>query len=415
MKRLSNLIGTCLSASLFVACGGGDNGLSTSTPVTLAPQIGSQSFGSPPAFGRSASRHVRKNLVTETVLYKFSDGTDGGFPAGLTNINDTLYGTTYDGGASYGTVFSVTTAGTYAQLYGFGGPDGATPEAGLTNVNGTLYGTTSAGGTAGYGTVFSLTPGGVENVLHSFGTSLYLQDGTDPRSGMINVNGTLYGTTAGLASIHSNGVLFKITTAGVEKVLHYFAGGSDGAMPLAGPISVNGTLYGTTVLGGAYGYGVVYKVTNGKETVLHSFAGGSDGANPYSDLINVKGTLYGTTNYGGGSGPGYGTVFSITTAGVEKVLYSFTGSPAGDGRNPYAGLTKVNSTLYGTTFGGGAHFSGTVFSITTAGVEKVLYSFAANPDGAYPYYGLTDVNGTLYGTTSGGGYGAGTVYSLSGF
>ena len=80
-------------------------------------------------------------------------------------------------------------------------------------------------------------------------------------------------------------------------------------MPL---IDVNGTLYGTTNFGGAYGPGTVFSISaSGKEKVLHSFAGGSDGAGPYGGLIDVNGTLYGTTEFGGGTHR-HGTVFALT-------------------------------------------------------------------------------------------------------
>jgi uncharacterized repeat protein (TIGR03803 family) len=86
-------------------------------------------------------------------------------------------------------------------------------------------------------------------------------------------------------------------------------------------LEVNGTLYGTTWVGGTYGLGTVFSMTtSGKEHVLHSF-NGSDGAHPETDLIDVNGTLYGTTHVGGfkwGCKPningtaGCGTVFALT-------------------------------------------------------------------------------------------------------
>jgi uncharacterized repeat protein (TIGR03803 family) len=100
------------------------------------------------------------------VLHSFGNGTDGSKPsAGLIDVQGTLYGTTRSGGGSpsctsgCGTVFSVTTGGTENVLHSFGdGTDGAQPFAGLVDVKGTLYGTTAQGGTYGYGTVFALTP-----------------------------------------------------------------------------------------------------------------------------------------------------------------------------------------------------------------------------------------------------------------
>jgi uncharacterized repeat protein (TIGR03803 family) len=94
------------------------------------------------------------------------------------------------------------------------------------------------------------------------------------------------------------------------------------------------------------------------------------------------------------------------------VLYSFNGR---SGKSPYASLTDVNGMLYGTTSSGGANGDGTVFQITPSGAERVLHSFEGGSlDGAFPFASLTNVKGTLYGTTSGGGgKGDGTVFSLS--
>jgi hypothetical protein len=152
--------------------------------------------------------------------------------------------------------------------------------------------------------------------------------------------------------------------------------------------------------------------------VLHSFGNGTDGKYPEASLLNVKGTLYGTTQNGGQYGHGiisYGTVFSITPSGNEKVLHSF--GNGNDGRYPDASLIDVNRTLYGTTTQGYA--GGTVFSIKPSGTEKVVHSFAGGLDGQDPFASLSDVNGTLYGTTVlGGQYGTryvsyGTVFSLT--
>jgi uncharacterized repeat protein (TIGR03803 family) len=187
-----------------------------------------------------------------------------------------------------------------------------------------------------------------------------------------------------------------VTTTGAEKVLYSFEGGSDGANPYAGLVNVKGTLYGTTYLGGANGYGTVFSVTTtGAEKVLYSFHGSPDGAYPYASLLNVNGTLYGTT-YSGGSGClsyGCGTIFSVTMTGTEKALYSFGGGSDGDGAEPFASLIDVNGTLYGTTAGGGVNGNGTVFSVTMTGEEKVLYRFAGGSDGVEPWAGLINVKG----------------------
>jgi uncharacterized repeat protein (TIGR03803 family) len=208
---------------------------------------------------------------------------------------------------------------------------------------------------------------GAESVLHSFTENL---DGAEPWAALINVDGTFYGTTH-LGGASNSGTVFKISRSGTETVVYSFKGGSDGAGPVAGLVDVNGALYGTTGVGGTgtscyESCGTVFKMTfSGAETVLYNFKGGSDGNDPWGVLTNVGGTLYGTTYAGGGSGCyggyGCGTVFKITASGTESVIHSFTG--AWDGATPRAGLLDVNGTLYGTTYAGGKHGVGTVFSI----------------------------------------------------
>jgi uncharacterized repeat protein (TIGR03803 family) len=236
---------------------------------------------------------------------------------------------------------------------------------------------------------------------------------------LINLNGTLYGTTYD-GGAYYGGTVFSVTMKGTEKVVHGFGRGTDGSQPLAGLINVKGVLYGTTPTGGANGIGAVFSVTRtGAEKVTHSFSGRPEGENPDAALIDIKGTLYGTASTGGQHGGG--TVFSVTTTGKEKTLYSFCSKrKCADGSDPEAALIDVNGTLYGTTFyGGGAGCArigcGTVFSVTTTGKEKVLYSFGGGSgDGANPYAALINVNGTLYGTTFyGGANGAGTVFSIA--
>lgn len=125
----------------------------------------------------------------------------------------------------------------------------------------TLYGTTVNGGTDDYGTVFKIdAKAGTETVLHSFtgGT-----DGYDPEASLINVKGVLYGTTY-RGGPNGGGTVFKVNPKnGAEKVLYSFcaqASCADGDGPVAGLIDVNGTLYGTTDVGGAYGQGTVFKI-----------------------------------------------------------------------------------------------------------------------------------------------------------
>ena len=238
-----------------------------------------------------------------------------------------------------------------------------------------------------------------------------------PVASLIALNGTLYGTTE-LGGAAGSGTVFEVSTSGKESVLHNFAGGSDGSLPVASLVALNGKLYGTTESGGSCtgsgGCGTVFEVsTSGSESVLYSFKGGTDGEYPFAGLIAVNGELYGTTYLGGAAG--YGTVFKVNTSGSESVVHSFGSLP--DGAYPMAGLIALHGALYGTTFAGGTGAGyGTVFKMSMSGKDHVIYSFNPNTnnDGEAPEAGVIALKGKLYGTTPYGGANAyGTVFEVS--
>jgi uncharacterized repeat protein (TIGR03803 family) len=239
-------------------------------------------------------------------------------------------------------------AGTYNLLYSFqGGNDGANPMAGLLDVNGTMFGTTGGGGSAGSGTVFSLNPStGAETVLYTFQGG---SDGADPLASLIKLGGKLYGTSY-FGGVNDGGTVFSVNPeTGNEKVVYAFQNLGSGNNPQASLINVNGALLGTTVYGGdtkcgeAGGCGTVFSVDpkTSAETVVYGFQGGNDGIFPVAGLVNFAGTLYGTTLYGGGANNG-GTAFSVNPdTGVETVVHSFQGG--NDGLNVQAPLVKVGT------------------------------------------------------------------------
>ena len=397
---------------------------------------------------------------TETVVYSFcgeKNCADGDQPfASLLDVNGTLYGTTEWGGThckwdvplGCGTVFSVNpTTGAETVVYSLCSQkkcnDGAWTAASLIYIKGTLYGATSGRGIYYGGTAFALNPStGAQTVLHSFGSGT---DGVNPWAGLLDVNGTLYGTTCCGGANANGGTVFALNPkTGVETVVYSFCSQTnctDGAGPLASLTEVNGTLYGTTASGGANlacFCGTVFSVnpTTGAETVIYSFCSQKnckDGAGPVGSLIAVNGSLYGTTSGGGsntncpnsGGFAGCGTVFAIDlSTGAETVLHSF--GKGTDGMQPDAGLTEVKGSLYGTTQQGGSNANcgwggqggcGTVFSIDLSTLrENVLYSFCSQAnctDGMFPLSNLVAVKGVLYGTTRlGGTNGSGTVFAI---
>lgn len=215
--------------------------------------------------------------------------------------------------------------------------------------------------------------------------------------------------------------MFRIAPDGTETVLHAFQAGSDGWQPSAGLIADGaGNFYGITAGGGGgncqLGCGTVFKITPaGTETILYAFQGGTDGVAPVGPLLmDGSGNLYGTTGAGGGctiATTGCGTVFKLAPDGTESVLYAFQGGM--DGWGPQSGvITDKAGNLYGTTIWGGVTSAchavsgngcGVVFEVTPAGAEKVLYAFRGQ-GGRYPEAGLLfGKHGELYGTATQGG------------
>jgi uncharacterized repeat protein (TIGR03803 family) len=370
----------------------------------------------------------------EKVLHRFKNDGDGAEPtAGLIfDAAGNLYGTASNNGASgSGTAFELTpkTDGGWTEkvLHGFGGDgDGIEPSAGLIfDADGNLYSTTLNGGAYGGGTVFELTPrpdgSWKERVLHSFGAHNG-KGGICPYAGLVlDAAGNLYGTTS--MGGDGGGTVFELTpTAGglwTEKVLVNFNEGN-GSYPVAGLIfDTAGNLYGTTFVGGGFGWGTVFELKRTArgwaEAVLHSFnTNGKDGYNPYATLIlDDAGNLYGTTSAGGVAGGG--TVFELMPkAGgrwTEVILHSFLNNPR-DGFDPITSLIFDSAgNLYGTTREGGDSDCdcGAVFELTPRAAgswkEKVLYRFQGKGRGGIgPYAGLIlDGADDLYGTTQNGG------------
>ena len=356
-----------------------------------------------------------------TVLHSFNQSDGQLAESALVQGSDgNFYGTTALGGDNRkGTVFKIDSTGNLTTLHSFSGfpSDGANPIAGLMQGNdGNFYGTTALGGMFYQGTLFRITPAGAVTILHSF--SGLLGDGSVPMGGLVQTSdGSLYGTTA-LGGAHSKGTVFR-TALGIVVTLHSFSGSpAEGANPTAKLVrGSDGNFYGTTVRGGAQNLGTAFKISAlGSFVTLHSFSGSpGEGAGPVAGLVQGSdGNFYGTTALGGEHY--LGTAFKITSAGSLTTLHSFTGS-SGEGASPLAGLVQgSDGNFYGTTALGGTHYLGTLFKITPAGSLTTLYSLSGSPgEGASPVAALVQgSDGNFYGTTGlGGAHYWGTVFKFS--
>ena len=349
-------------------------------------------------------------------------------------------------------------AQTYTVVHAFtGGGDGQYPWTGLTmDRAGNLYGTTVSGGGGactgdfgtGCGVVFKLShtaSGWVFAPLHVFTGS---NDGQAPLSRLIfGPDGRLYGATAngGSGSCSTEwgsgcGIVFSLSPPQnacksvlcpwTERIIYHFQGQFDGGVPI-GDLAFDqaGNLYGTTIVRGANGAGVVYKLSpsNGEwtQTIVWAFTDYGDGGHPWGGVVfDSTGNLYGTTAAGGyfDQGECYegcGTVFQLTpsdSSWTENTLHTFNGS---DGGFSAADLIFDGAgNLYGNTTSGGSNNGGTVFELTPSGgmwTFSSLLTDLSNGIQGGPWATMTiDKSGNLLGTRKSGGlYGAGTVFTMT--
>jgi uncharacterized repeat protein (TIGR03803 family) len=347
-----------------------------------------------------------------TTLHSFN-GTNGMSPYGglILGSDGSFYGTTMSGGASgLGTVFKINSAGSLTVLRSFNSTDGKNPVSGLLLANDALfYGVTSSGGAGtSRGTLFSISSTGTFSSLKSFKGSpakpySVLTQGSD---------GSLYGSTDSGGAFFK-GSVYKVNLAGRIDLLHGLNGAVDGEKPRAKLIQgSDGNFYSTAWQGGAPsgGGGTAFKVTSGGVfTLLRSCLVGQNPSQLYGGLIQgVDGNFYGMS-----IGSNDGTIYKMTPAGVTTVLHSFNGT---NGTSVQSDLTRgSDGNFYGVAAGGGANFVGTIFKITPAGAFTLLHSFTGAAGGSNPRGALIEgTGGDYFGVTSGGGtLGFGSIFKFN--
>ena len=327
------------------------------------------------ALGYGTLFRLQNGSSNEKILHRFTGGLDGGYLlSGPVVVGGVLYGVTEIGGSTYvsggqsgyGVIYSQFQNGTHFRVvYNFAGgtADGGNPVGGMVAIGQTLYGTTSGGGASGFGTVWSYDLAhGTERVLYSFKGG---SDGGTPTGALLVQNNKLYGTTGGNTS--AAGTLFSIDLAsGAEAVLSRFANGRG---PQSGLLALNGLLYGTLPQGGVNQTGSVFSFdpTTRILTTVYSFppvveqTGVSQGQ-PFAGLIaDQAGMIYGTTfgsTYCGPCPPGNFTlwttqnsVFSLNPAtGALQDIYSpGLGATGSQGYVNQPELTFWRNSLYLTT------------------------------------------------------------------
>jgi uncharacterized repeat protein (TIGR03803 family) len=340
-----------------------------------------------------------------TVLASF-EGTNGANPRGtmVTDNAGNFYGVTYGGGESNaGTVFKISMSGNLTVLHDFYADPGQNPYAGLlVGADGNFYGTTES-----YSTVFKITPSGVfSNLTSYFGMNGETLNSVLAQGG----DGYLYGV-AGLKGFSAQGgVAFKLSTSGGSPTIVSQFGSAAGTQLLNSMVPwLGGFYFGSSVFGGANGYGELFAMTNtGGPLFPKNDFNGTWGAYPFAPVVVANGTsgygyVYGGTAAGGPNGDGVIYSYDLyNTYGPYDVLFAFNGA---NGSGVYGKLlvepVAQNANIYyGTTRFGGAYGRGTVFELTPANFT-LLTSFpqATSPQPAYSGV-IQAADGNFYGITT---------------
>ncbi len=319
-----------------------------------------------------------------------------------------------DGGGppGWGTIYRADLSGAVTPIHVFSSAEAMFPNGDLIEgLDGVLYGTAYEGGTGGVGTIFRCDKSGNFAVIFNFPSS----DGAAyPSAGLTrSTDGSFYGTTL-IGGPAGGGVVFRITPAGDFTTIASFP--SAGAPQIAHPVASvtlapDGSLWGTAADGGFDNAGGVFRIPlpdTGLQ-ILHE-NGINVAAFPVGVLAETPdGTLWGTA---GGGALGLGTVFSLAGGPRRPVLVHDFAGP--DGAVPHDLWAATDGNLYGTTSQQGPNGAGTVFRIdSTSGALTTLHGFAG-ADGSDPEAGVIQAtDGNLYGTTStGGAFGVGTLFRM---
>jgi len=301
---------------------------------------------------------------TRTVLHNFTNNGDGGAPTcpPVQAGNGNFYGVTtgdISGIQGVSTFYEVTSSGTFTTLHLFADSEGQHCSGITQGTDGNFYGACLLGGTNDKGTLYKISSTGTVTVLHS----LDVTDGMNEQGAfLVQANdGNFYGVGYN-GGTDSYGVIFRLKPTGTYTVLHNFTGGADGGNPNADFVLGNdGNLYSTASVGGSSNNGVIFKLTTaGVFTVLYNFDG-THGSSPQSNLtLHTDGLFYGDTENGGAHGDGVFYSFNVGLAPFIKLVTTsgIVGSKVGiigqgfDSASvvKFNGVAAKTITLSGTTF-----------------------------------------------------------------
>jgi uncharacterized repeat protein (TIGR03803 family) len=227
-------------------------------------------------------------------------------------------------------------------------------------------------------------------------------------------DGSLYGTTAN-GGAYGMGTVYRETSDGTQFNVIYNFTGSEGFSPSGLTLVRDGNFYGAAA-GGSFNKGILFRITaQGALTVLYNFTGGSDGDSPLNSVVEATdGNLYGENLVNR-----IPSIYRYTPTGTVQVVYTFP-SYTPVGVIPQM-LQGTDGKLYAVNSIGGVYDCGAVTKVTLAGALTSSHSFGT-PGVCYVYQSsgwapigsvIEGSDGNIYDTNSNGGvYGYGTIFKL---
>lgn len=292
-----------------------------------------------------------------------------------------FYGVTAKGGASSrGTMFRYTPGTGTALVVAYSTSAGSLAEGPLVSgADGLYYGIGREGGASSRGAIYKVTATGTRTRIISLTGTAGVAPGGKPRGPLVlAADGNFYGLTEEGGAANT-GVIYRLTAGGVYTAVSAF-GASGPRSPQGGfVVGIDGLLYATTSAGGTAGFGTLirFHTDTGTWEIVGEFtgaAGTAPGEMPAGELlIGSDGTIYGTTLLGGAADEG--VVFRYSAGMGLQALVEFTGiggaNPGSAGGSDGAGLIFTgglafgsDGLLYGVAPSGGAGGGGVVFRVT---------------------------------------------------
>jgi uncharacterized repeat protein (TIGR03803 family) len=329
---------------------------------------------------------------------------DGSHPT-LTQAGDgDFYGTTTEGGTSnLGTVFRLRANGHYEILHNFQGSDGSTPTALMQAADGNFYGSTYGGGAEDIGTIYRLSSLGELTTMHEFRDDDTVHEGARPnaliQSGDNELSGAAMFGGCCVGAGTAGGTLFHINFSGNFQVFGFFD-------PFTQSYHPNGPLVpgfrGTNRDGGSHEVGGTFQ----GDQRGHDFDPEvGEGGVPLAPLTDIDGTVLGTTSMGGANGNG--TIFEWEGGFDAYTWHDFTADEGSGTEAPLAYINTANFTgIYGSSYS-------TIYRVDWDHSVHVLHNFTGIGGSAPTAAMVQGEDGNIYGTANGGPFGAGVIFRLT--